>query len=78
MQKQFGARRVFDSPLDETSIIGFASGFGHNGFVTIPEIQFFRALCVSSSGPPGFSWPGAQTIPRSFRAGAVGPFQDDI
>ena len=40
LQKQFGARRVFDSPLDETSIIGFASGFGHNGFVTIPEIQF--------------------------------------
>jgi len=40
LQKQFGSRRVFDSPLDETSIIGFASGFGHNGFVTIPEIQF--------------------------------------
>ena len=40
LQKKFGSRRVFDSPLDETSIIGFASGFGHNGFVTIPEIQF--------------------------------------
>ena len=38
--KQFGARRIFDSPLDETSIIGFATGFGHNGFVSIPEIQF--------------------------------------
>ena len=38
--KRFGARRIFDSPLDETSIIGFATGFGHNGFVSIPEIQF--------------------------------------
>ncbi len=38
--KKFGARRVFDSPLDETSILGFSSGFGHNGFVPIPEIQF--------------------------------------
>jgi 2-oxoisovalerate dehydrogenase E1 component len=40
LYKKFGARRVFDSPLDETSILGFSSGFGHNGFVPIPEIQF--------------------------------------
>ncbi|GIT40267.1 MAG: hypothetical protein Ct9H300mP9_1170 [Candidatus Neomarinimicrobiota bacterium] len=26
--------------MDETSIIGFGIGFGHNGFVPIPEIQF--------------------------------------
>jgi len=31
---------VFNSPLDETSIIGFGAGFAHNGFVPIPEIQF--------------------------------------
>ena len=37
---QFGIRRVFDSPLDETSIIGFGIGLGHNGFLPIPEIQF--------------------------------------
>ena len=36
----FGARRVFNSPLDETSIIGFAMGFSNNGFIPIPEIQF--------------------------------------
>ena len=40
LYNKFGARRVFDSPLDETSILGFSSGFGHNGFVPIPEIQF--------------------------------------
>jgi len=40
LYKQFGVRRVFNSPLDETSIIGFGSGFGHNGLVPILEIQF--------------------------------------
>ena len=40
LYKQFGVRRVFNSPLDETSIIGFGIGFGQNGFIPIPEIQF--------------------------------------
>jgi len=44
LYKQFGIRRVFNSPLDETSIIGFGMGFGHNGFVPIPEIQFLAYL----------------------------------
>ena len=38
--EQFGIRRVFNSPLDETSIIGTAIGLSHNGFIPIPEIQF--------------------------------------
>ena len=40
LQKKFGLRRVFDSPLDETSILGFALGLAHNGFLPIPEVQF--------------------------------------
>ncbi len=44
LYEQFGIRRVFNSPLDETSITGFAIGFGHNGFVPIPEIQFLAYL----------------------------------
>ena len=44
LYKQFGVRRVFNSPLDETSIIGFGLGFGHNGFLPIPEIQFLAYL----------------------------------
>lgn len=38
--KKFGPRRVFNSLLDEQSIIGTAIGMAHNGFVPIPEIQF--------------------------------------
>jgi 2-oxoisovalerate dehydrogenase E1 component len=37
---KFGPRRVFNSPLDETSILGTAMGLAHNGFLPIPEIQF--------------------------------------
>ncbi len=37
---KFGPRRVFNSPLDETSILGTALGFAQNGFLPIPEIQF--------------------------------------
>ncbi len=44
LHKQFGERRVFNSPLDETSIIGFGIGFAHNGFIPIPEIQFLAYL----------------------------------
>jgi len=44
LHKQFGSRRVFNSPLDETSIIGFGLGLGHNGFIPIPEIQFLAYL----------------------------------
>ena len=44
LYKQFGVRRVFNSPLDETSIIGFGIGLGHNGFVPILEIQFLAYL----------------------------------
>ncbi|MCX6109958.1 MAG: thiamine pyrophosphate-dependent enzyme [Proteobacteria bacterium] len=40
LYQKFGARRVFNSLLDETSILGTAIGMAHNGFIPIPEIQF--------------------------------------
>lgn len=44
LQDKFGAARVFDTLLDEQTILGLAVGMGHNGFVPIPEIQFLAYL----------------------------------
>ncbi|MBX7232205.1 MAG: hypothetical protein K1X29_08990 [Bdellovibrionales bacterium] len=38
--RNFGPRRVFNSLLDEQTILGSAIGLAHNGFLPIPEIQF--------------------------------------
>ena len=40
LQEQFGVKRVFDTLLDEQSILGAAIGMSHNGILPIPEIQF--------------------------------------
>ena len=44
LQSKFGAARVFDTLLDEQTILGLAIGMGHNGFVPIPEVQFLAYL----------------------------------
>lgn len=44
LQARFGQRRVFDTILDETTILGTAIGLAHNGFIPIPEIQFLAYL----------------------------------
>lgn len=44
LQARFGQRRVFDSLLDETTILGTAIGLSHNGFLPVPEIQFLAYL----------------------------------
>ena len=44
LQARFGQRRVFDTILDETTILGSAIGFAHNGFLPVPEIQFLAYL----------------------------------
>jgi len=40
LQARFGKLRVFDTLLDEQTILGTAIGLAHNGFLPIPEIQF--------------------------------------
>ena len=40
LQQKFGPGRVFDTPLDEQSILGLGIGLAHNGFLPVPEIQF--------------------------------------
>ncbi|MFT4059852.1 MAG: thiamine pyrophosphate-dependent enzyme [Legionella sp.] len=44
LQERFGKRRVFDTLLDETTILGTAIGLAHNGFIPVPEIQFLAYL----------------------------------
>lgn len=44
LQEKFGAARVFDTLLDEQTILGLAIGMAHNGFVPVPEIQFLAYL----------------------------------
>jgi 2-oxoisovalerate dehydrogenase E1 component len=44
LQRRFGPGRVFDTLLDETSILGIAQGAGHLGLLPIPEIQYLAYL----------------------------------
>ncbi|WP_328402973.1 thiamine pyrophosphate-dependent enzyme [Nocardia sp. NBC_00403] len=44
LQKAFGARRVFDTLLDEQSVLGTALGTALAGFLPIPEIQYLAYL----------------------------------
>ena len=40
LQRRFGVARVFDTLLDETSILGIAEGAAHIGLLPVPEIQY--------------------------------------
>jgi len=40
LQGKAGLARVFNTELDETSILGLGMGFGHLGLIGLPEIQY--------------------------------------
>ena len=44
LQQRIGADRVFDTLLDEQSILGLSLGAGLNGFLPVPEIQYLAYL----------------------------------
>jgi 2-oxoisovalerate dehydrogenase E1 component len=44
LQAKAGVGRVFNTPLDETSILGMAIGAGQLGMLPIPEIQYLAYL----------------------------------
>ena len=44
LARRFGAGRVFDSLLDEQSILGLALGAGVSGLLPVPEIQYLAYL----------------------------------
>lgn len=44
LQRRFGRARVFDTLLDETTILGVAQGAAHLGLLPVPEIQYLAYL----------------------------------
>jgi len=44
LRKRYGAGRVFDTLLDETSILGLSLGAAMSGFLPVPEIQYLAYL----------------------------------
>jgi len=51
LRRRFGARRVFDTPLAESAIVGMAVGLAMSGWRPIPELQF-----------DGFAYPALDQI----------------
>src|SRR5690606_4850953 len=53
LQKAFGPRRVFNTLLDETVILGLAQGYANMGLLPLPEIQYlayFHNACDQIRG----------------------------
>jgi 2-oxoisovalerate dehydrogenase E1 component len=44
LQRRFGVTRVFDTLLDEQSILGLALGCGVSGLLPVPEVQYLAYL----------------------------------
>ena len=44
LHKAFGPRRVFNTLLDETMILGMAQGFANMGMLPVPEVQYLAYL----------------------------------
>src|SRR5438094_508071 len=74
LQQKFGEKRVFDTPLSESAIIGSAVGMSIYGLRPVAEIQFagFLFLCMSQlvtqAARMRFRSAGAYTCPMVVRA----------
>ena len=67
LQDEFGSRRVFDTPLAESGIVGTAFGMSLTGMIPVAEVQFMGfiykcldQLVAQAGNPP----PAAYTAVR--------------
>ncbi|MGH8860388.1 MAG: thiamine pyrophosphate-dependent enzyme, partial [Jatrophihabitantaceae bacterium] len=78
LQSRYGAPRVFDTVLDEQSILGLALGFGVSGLLPVPEIQYLAYLHNAEDQLRGeaaslrFFSGGAYTNPMVVRIAGLG------
>jgi pyruvate dehydrogenase E1 component beta subunit len=73
LQKRFGEKRVFDTPLAESGIIGLSIGLAMGGLHPVPEIQFegflgpaYDQIC-SHAARMRSRTRGAFTVPMTIR-----------
>jgi 2-oxoisovalerate dehydrogenase E1 component len=78
LQQRFGAPRVFDTLLDEQSVLGLALGLGVAGLLPVPEIQYLAYLHNAEDQLRGeaaslrFFSNGAYTNPMVVRIAGLG------
>jgi 2-oxoisovalerate dehydrogenase E1 component len=90
LQDAFGQRRVFDTLLDETTVLGVAQGAGLRGLLPIPEIQYLAYLhnaidqLRGEAGSTGFLSAGRFRTPMvlrvasfAYQRGIGGHFHND-
>jgi len=77
LQQRFGGARVFNTLLDETTILGIAQGQGLMGLLPVPEIQYlayFHNACDQVRGEAaslGFFSAGAYRNPMVIRVAGL-------
>jgi 2-oxoisovalerate dehydrogenase E1 component len=78
LHKAFGNKRVFNTLLDETIILGLAQGYGNMGMLPLPEIQYlayFHNACDQIRGEAAslqFFSNGQYRNPMVLRIAALG------
>lgn len=81
LQAEFGADRVFDTPLAESGILGMSAGLAMAGYHPIPEVQFdgfvYPAInqLVTQIARMNFRTRGALPMPITLRMPSFGGIQ---
>jgi len=78
LQKQFGERRVVDTPISEQAIVGLGVGSAVSGLRPIVDIMFMDFICVAfdqivnQAAKIKYMFGGAATVPLTITTGGGG------